>query len=170
MMRGELLAACATLFVLLIPTGCGETRTPGEPTPVSVGRTDRTTPPPSQAGRVVAAGADATLGDDNYVLNNATISGDTLMISVSYSGGCRTHAFTLVIAASFVESSPVRLPAVLRHDANGDMCEAWPTQSYAFDLALVRARYREVYGPGAGRVALQLDGVAVDGLVYEFTA
>ena len=140
-----------------------------EPTPVSVGRPDGTAPAPSQAGRVVVAGTDATLGNDDYVLNSATITGDTLTVSVSYSGGCKAHVFTLVIAASFVDSSPVRLPAVLRHDANGDTCEAFPTESYAFDLALVRARYRAVYGPGAGRVALEIDGVPDDGLVYEFT-
>ena len=130
---------------------------------------DGTAPAPSQAGGVVVAGADATLGDDDYVLNSATITGDKLTVSVSYSGGCRTHVFTLVIAASFVEGSPVRLPAVLRHDANGDPCEAFPTESRVFDLALVRSRYRAVYGPGAGRVALQLDGAPEDGLVYEFT-
>ena len=135
-----------------------------------VGRTDGTAPAPSQTGRVVVAGAAATLGDDDFVLNSAAITGDTPAVSVSYSGGCKTHGFTLVIAASFGESSPVRLPAVLRHDANGDACEAWPTESYSFDLALVRARYREFYGPGAGRVALQLDGVPEGSLVYEFTA
>ena len=169
-MRGEFPAACATILVLLTAAGCGETRTPGGPTPLSVRRPDGTAPAASQAGRVVVADTAATLGDDDYVLNGATITGDTLAISVSYSGGCRTHVFTLVIAASFVESTPVRLPAVLRHDANGDTCEAWPTESYALDLALVRARYREVYGPGAGTVALQLDGVPEESLVYEFTA
>ena len=128
-----------------------------------------TAPAPSQAGSVVVAGADATLGDDDYVLNSATITGDKLTVSVSYGGGCRTHVLTLAIAASFVEDSPVRLPAVLRHDANGDPCEAFLTESYVFDLALVRSRYQAVYGPGAGRVALQLDGVPEDGLVYEFT-
>lgn len=168
-MRGEFPAACATLLVLLTATGCGETRTPGKPTPLSGGSTDTTASAPSQAGRVVVAGTDARLGDDDYVLNSATIMDDTLTISVSYSGGCRTHVFILVIAPSFVESSPVRLPTVLRHDATGDTCEAWPTESYVFDLALVRARYREVYGSGAGRVALQLNGVPEDGLVYEFT-
>ena len=168
-MRSGFPAACAALLVLLAPAGCGE-RSPGGPTPVSVGRPDGTAPAPSQAGRVVVAGTGATWRNDDYVLNSATITGDTLTVSVSYSGGCRTHVFTLVIAASFVGSSPVRLPAVLRHDANGDTCEAFPTESYAFDLALVRSRYRAVYGPGAGRVALQLDGVPEDELVYEFTA
>ena len=121
-MSSEFPAACATLLVLLAPAGCGEPRTPGEPTPVSVGRADGTAPAPSQAGRVVVAGTDTTLENDDYVLNGATITGDTLTVSVSYSGGCRRHVFTLVIAASFVESSPLRLPAVLRHDANGDTC------------------------------------------------
>ena len=170
MMRGEFPAACAMLLVLLTATGCGETRTPGKPTPVSVGRPDGIAPAPSQAGRVVVAGAGAMLRNDDYVLNSATITGDTLTVSVSYSGGCRAHVFTLVIAASFVEASPVELPAVLRHNANGDRCEAFPTESYAFDLALVRTRYQAVLGPGAGSVALQLDGIPEDALVYEFTA
>ena len=122
-----------------------------------------------EGSRVVVAGDDAMLGDDDYVLNNATITGDTLTTSVSYGGGCETHVFTLVIAASFIDGSPVQLPVFLRHEANGDSCEAWLTQSYTFDLALVRTRYREAYGPGAGRVALRLDGVPADSLVYEFS-
>ena len=128
-------------------------------------------PTAAQAGQVVVAGTDAALGlgDDDYVLNNAMIAGDTLTISVSYAGGCERHAFILVISASFIDSSPVQLPVVLRHEANGDSCEAWLTQSYAFDLAIVRSRYRETYGSGAGRVLLQLDGVPADRLVYEFS-
>lgn len=96
-----------------------------------------------RADSVVAAGiGSTTLVDDGYVLNHAAISGGTLSVSVSYAGGCETHALTLVIAASFIESSPVQLHAVLRHDANGDACEAWLTHSYAFDLAIARTRYR----------------------------
>ena len=117
---------------------------------------------------VVAGSPDAVAGGDEFVLNNATITGDTLTISVSYGGGCETHEFTLVIAEAFIESSPVQLPVVLRHAAHGDPCEAWLTQSYAFDLTVIRTRYREAYGEGAGRVALQLNGAAGDPLVYEF--
>ncbi len=97
------------------------------------------------------------------------MAGGTLTVSVSYGGGCATHAFTLVISASFIESSPVQLPVVLTHEANDDPCEARLTQSYAFDLSIIQTRCREAYGPGAGRVVLRLDGA--DGrLVYEFTA
>lgn len=130
-MRGEFPAASATLLALLTATGCGDTPKPAEPTRVSVGGVDGTAP--SQVGRVVVAGTHGALGEDDYSLNSATITGDTLTVSVSYSGGCKAHQFTLVIAASFIESLPVRLPAVLRHEANGDACEAFPTESYARD-------------------------------------
>lgn len=159
MIRGEFLVARAAILLLLTATGCGETRTPGGTNSCpSAGRTGRPRSPRRQAAWSWWASA-GRWETTTFVLNSATITGDTLAISASYSGGCKTHEFTLVIAASFGESSPVRLPAVLRHDANGDACEAWPTESYTFDLALVRTRYRGVYGPGAGRVAFQLDGV-----------
>ena len=107
-------------------------------------------------------------GDDPYVVNSAAIDGDQLTIEVSYGGGCRRHAFTLVISESFRESDPVQLPAVLAHNANGDACEAWLTESHVFDLDLVRTRYRQFYGSGPGRVVLSIEGVPGGDLVYEF--
>lgn len=172
-MSGKLAARCATLFLVLVATGCedaGTTTPPAALVSVSRGPAPSDAPSPPYPGQVVVEGADAMLGNDAFVLNEAAITGDALEISVSFSGGCRTHAFALVIAASFTGSSPVQLPAVLRHEANGDPCEAFPTETYAFDLALVRTRYREAYGPGPARVALQLDGVPADRLVYAFTA
>ena len=157
-----------TLLLLAMLWGCGETPAPGAPTQVST-RTPSSTPTGPQAGRVVVAGTHGTLADDDYVLNSAAIAGDTLTASVSYSGGCRTHVFTLVVGASFVESSPVSLPADLRHDGNGDSCEAFPTESYAFDLTVVKTRYRDAYGPGTGQVALELANLPGDPLIYDFT-
>ncbi len=115
---------------------------------------------------VVADGRD--YGDDPYEVNSAVIDGHQLTISVSYVGGCRNHIFTLVISESFRESDPVQLPAVLAHEANGDPCEAYPTESRVFDLSLVRTRYRQFYGPGSGRVVLRIAGVPGDDLVYQF--
>ena len=83
------------------------------------------------------------------------MDGHWLTIEVSYSGGCRRHDFTLVISTSFRESDPVQLPAVLAHDATGDTREAYPTESRVFDLALVRSRYRQFYGPRSGKVVLR---------------
>ena len=115
---------------------------------------------------VLADGRDR--GDDSYVVNSAAVDGDRLTLSVSYSGGCRHHVFTLVISKSFRESDPVQLPAELAHEANGDPCEAWPTESLRFDLGLVRTRYLQFYGPGPGKVVLRIRGVSGDDLVYEF--
>ena len=108
-------------------------------------------------------------GHDDYVVNSAALDGDRLSIEVSYGGGCREHTFTLVVSETFLESDPVQLPAVLAHDANGDPCEAWLTASHVFDLAVVRAHYRRAYGPGPGRLVLQIDGVAGHEFMYEFS-
>lgn len=105
-------------------------------------------------------------GDDPYQVNSAAIDGHRLTISVSFADGCRNHIFTLVI--SFTESDPVQLPAVLAHDANGDTCEAYPTESRVFDLALVRTRYQQFYGPGSGRVVLRIAGASSGDLVHQF--
>ncbi|MDE0394320.1 MAG: hypothetical protein OYK82_06035 [Gammaproteobacteria bacterium] len=107
-------------------------------------------------------------GDDSYVVNSAVLDGDRMAIEVSFAGGCRNHAFTLVISRSFRESDPVQLSAVLAHEANGDACEAWLTESHIFDLALVRTRYRQFYGSGPGRVALHIEGVSGEVFLYEF--
>jgi len=64
----------------------------------------------------------------------------------------------------------VQLSTVLTHEANDDPCEAWLTQAYTFDLLIIKRRYRETFGPGAGTVVLQLDGVPDGHLVYEFGA
>ena len=118
------------------------------------------------ANVVVADGRD--WGNDSYVVNSAVLNGDRMAIEVSFAGGCRDHVFTLVISQSFRESDPVQLPAVLAHEANGDACEAWLTESHVFDLALVRTRYRQFYGSGPGRVVLLIEGVPGEQFLYEF--
>lgn len=107
-------------------------------------------------------------GDDSYVVNSAALDGDRMAIEVSFAGGCRNHVFTLVISQSFRESDPVQLSAVLAHEANGDPCEAWLTESHVFDLALVKTRYGQFYGPGPGRVVLHIEGVSGEAFLYEF--
>ena len=67
-----------------------------------------------------------------------------------------------------MESDPVQLAAELVHEANGDPCEAWLTNTRVFDLDLVRTRYRQFYGPGPGTVVLQVEGLPGENLVYEF--
>ena len=115
---------------------------------------------------VVVAGS-GNRRNDPYVANSAAIDGHHLALEVSYANGCRSHAFLLAISKSIRESNPVQLPAVLAHEVDGDTCEAWLTVSPVFGTALVRTRYRQFYGPGPGTVALLIEGVPGEELVYE---
>lgn len=107
-------------------------------------------------------------GADPYELNAATIMGDTLTVTVSYSGGCETHQFTLVASNVFLESYPVQLGASLAHDANGDTCERWVTEDWDFDLTPIKRMYQEAYQEDAGTIVLRLEHAPEPGLVYEF--
>ena len=128
-------------------------------------------------GRVVVQDAGVQGGDrwgtDAYQLNAAVIMGDTLTISVSYSGGCETHHFTLVATDVFLESYPVQLGASLAHDANGDSCERWVTEDWDFDLTPIKRLYQDAYLEDAGTIILLLNEVPGEDapepdLVYEF--
>ncbi len=84
------------------------------------------------------------------------IENDTLTLTVSYSGGCEVHDFTLVTDGSFMESDPVQLVVTLTHDANDDPCEAYPTDRYAFDLTHLKTLYQEAYRTDEGSIILHL--------------
>ena len=106
---------------------------------------------------------------DPFTLNGAAVTGDVLMVSVSYAGGCRDHEFRLHKADSFMESDPVQLRITLIHDGNGDRCEAWITEQHSFDLSDIKARWREAYRQESGVVQLRLrDAVDAEALLYRF--
>ena len=137
--------------------------------PVSVSVDDVNTDEIFYTGTVFIGNAGNRFGTDEYTLNSATITDDTLNISVSYSGGCEAHQFTLVASDAFLESFPVQLSASLAHNANGDTCEAYPTENYRFDLTPIKAMYQEAYRQEAGTVVLRLKDAPDGELVYEFT-
>lgn len=120
-------------------------------------------------GAVVITDADENWGNDEYALNDAAITGDTLKLNVSYSGGCRAHEFTLVTSGSFLESSPVQLVISIAHNANDDPCEAYPIEDYHFDLNPIRTRYQEAYQQQSGTIILLLENAPPNTqLVYQF--
>ena len=123
-------------------------------------------------GRVVIAedpgqGTDRW-GADPYQLRAATIMGDTLTVTVSYGGGCRTHQLTLVASNVFLESYPVQLGVSLAHEANGDLCRAWLTEEYDFDLTPIKRMYQDGYREDAGTIILRLEHAPEPALFYEF--
>ena len=124
---------------------------------------------PGKSGTVVFAGTEDAAqewGADPFQLTAATITGDTLAVSVSYGGGCRDHQFTLVASASFLESDPVQLEVALAHEGNGDPCRAWLMEDYLFSLVPIKARFQSQY-QDSGRIILQLEDAPYQ-LLYEF--
>ena len=121
------------------------------------------------AGAVFIGDAKDQFGTDPYTLNSATITDDMLDISVSYSGGCEAHAFTLVVSEAFLESFPVQLPVSIAHDANNDTCEAYPTENYRFNLTPIKTMYQNAYRQDAGTIVLRLKDAPEGDLIYEFT-
>ena len=108
-------------------------------------------------------------GTDDYVLRDTAITDDTLRLTVSYSGGCEPHEFTLVTSGTFLESSPVRLPISVAHNANDDSCEAFPTEVYHFDLTDIKALYQEAYQQAAGTIILLLENAPNGQIGYQFS-
>ena len=107
-------------------------------------------------------------GTDPVTLNSVSIEQDTLIVSVSYSGGCEDHEFTLLAAEAFMETDPVQLRMSIAHNGNGDLCEAWLTEELRFDLSLIAKMFESNYQQKHGQVVLMLDDAPGDDLVYDF--
>ena len=123
-------------------------------------------------GDTVIAVAPEAWGTDAYVINAATIevsdTADTLNINVSYTGGCETHAFTLVAEPMFLESFPVQLRVSIAHNANGDTCQALITEDHQFDLTPIKTVYQKGYQTEQGTIVLRLKDAPPSDLTYEF--
>ena len=96
---------------------------------------------------------------DPFSLDSAAVKDDVLTVVVSYSGGCRNHEFALTAPRSFqVSAGSVQLPITLIHDANGDPCEAYPSEQLRFDLRPISQLYQETFNQDSGTVDLLLAG------------
>ena len=161
------------LLVILIAIplfGCDRTQVEMVPDdPVSISRTDVNPDEIFYTGTVFIGDAGDRFGTDKYALNSAMITEDTLNISVSYSGGCAKHQLTLIVSDTFLESFPVQLPVSIAHNANGDTCEAYPTENYRFDLTPIKTMYQETYRQAAGKIILRLKDAPDGEMIYEFT-
>ncbi len=91
----------------------------------------------------LSCAAYADLYDNNYdslacdpvYIHEVFVDGNCLQIKLSYGGGCQEHSIGLVRMHMW-ETGNASMPAFLiRHDANGDMCEAWFTKELRFDLS-----------------------------------
>jgi len=161
-----------TLSVLVFTIGCqqldNQMKT-GADNMVSISADDVNPDEIFYTGTVFIGDAGDRFGTDKYALNSATITDDILNISVSYSGGCEDHQFTLVASNAFLESFPVQLHTAIAHNANGDTCEAYPTENYRFDLTPIKTMYQVAYRQEAGTIIFRLKDAPEGELIYEFT-
>jgi len=75
-----------------------------------------------------------SLANDPVQLHEATVNGSCLNVKLSFSGGCQNHKIELArIHPENQEEDEIPVLEI-RHDAKGDMCEAWLTQEIQFDL------------------------------------
>lgn len=79
-----------------------------------------------------------SLARDPIYLHEAFVDGDCLQIKISYSGGCKQHTIDLARMHPRTASSSTVPTFEIRHNANGDLCEAWFTKELRFDLSSLR--------------------------------
>ena len=154
--------ALLTLCTLLLAIGCDRMDDQ------AIDRIDEAADDIGNIDNTVIAASPEALGTDEYVINAATVEDDSLRVNVSYSGGCETHAFTLVAEPMFLESFPVQLRVSIAHNANGDTCQDSITEDHVFDLTPIKEVYQKAYRTDTGTIVLRLNGAPPGELAYEF--
>jgi hypothetical protein len=76
-----------------------------------------------------------SLARDPIYIHEAFVDGNCLQIKLSYSGGCKEHTIDLARMHPWTASSSTVPTFEIRHNANGDLCEAHFTQEFRFDLS-----------------------------------
>jgi hypothetical protein len=71
---------------------------------------------------------------DPFTLNSVRVEGDSVIISVSYAGGCEKHFFEVVWDSAILYTNPPKIELIVLHNANGDHCEAYITEELMFSL------------------------------------
>ena len=77
---------------------------------------------------------------DAFTIAEMNVKGDSLHISVQYSGGCQNHTFEMITHGNMLKSLPPQMPLFLEHKANGDNCRSLLTKKLVFDLKPLRTQ------------------------------
>ncbi len=105
----------------------------------------------------IDSSTDWVLKKDLLTVNSASIEKDELLVSVSYGGGCANHFIELYSYTGILKSNPPQMNLVLSHNANNDMCEAYITKNFRFDLNAIK-KYLGAQVGGTGTVILNIAG------------
>ncbi len=81
----------------------------------------------------------ASLASDPIVVKEAKVSGDCLVLTLQYGGGCKEHQVDLALIQPECGTPPLPPPTFeIRHNANGDACKALITKEYSFDISGIK--------------------------------
>ena len=73
--------------------------------------------------------------EDDFSIDGISIEGDTLIVDVSYSGGCADHEWQICWDGTTQDISPPEVSLHIGHNSNGDTCEGIRTESLEFDIS-----------------------------------
>lgn len=102
---------------------------------------------------------------DRYNLNDLKIIEDSIILNVSFSGGCREHEFKLIAKDYFGDSKSPKAKLLLSHNSNFDPCERYITDERSFNLLPLKYEFIKMLGTEHGTIRLLLDEKEV---VYDF--
>ncbi len=87
------------------------------------------------ASAYAAVAADrSSLSSDPLDLKGIVLKGDSVEVSVAYSGGCKQHSFEFIWNGAVAKTNPPEINLFIRHRANGDACEAYITEKLTFSV------------------------------------
>jgi hypothetical protein len=84
-------------------------------------------------------------------IDSLKVSGQQLIVTVSYSGGCENHSFDLYFDGMYAKSLPAQATLQLYHRNNGDACRSLISEELRFDLSSMKP-------PGGKSIILKVGG------------
>lgn len=79
-----------------------------------------------------------SLARDPVYIHEAYVDGVCLYFKLSYSGGCEEHTIDLARMQPWAPENETIASFEIRHNANNDICEAWFTREFRYDLSLLK--------------------------------
>jgi hypothetical protein len=107
---------------------------------------------------------------DPFELISIVFENGNVNITVAYSGGCKTHTFTVIWDEVITNSNPPGINLIITHDANGDACEAYITETLVFPLTTLIDNFLadEKLNVGAFNGWNPEDSTEYEGTAFEF--
>jgi len=103
--------------------------------------------------KLIATIGKAETNTNPFKITGASIDGNKLIVSISYSGGCKEHTFNLVGSEAISKSLPPLRSIQLIHTGEQDLCKAMIMKTLEFDIK--NLAYKQEAG---SEIVLNLDG------------